>query len=381
MKSLGIPQPMAMPADSVEAARAAAEKIGFPLSIHLISYTGQADPVLISNTNELERYLSTSTVDTKHVLWIEQFLEFAIESQAEVLSDGNAASTLAVLEHIELAGVHAGDSACVLPPYSVAPRHVETIKAYCHKICASLGIRGLINIRFAIYRDTVYLLEAICGASRNLGLVTRVLDYPVIASATKIVLGASLDDISIDTPVLRCAGVRAPVFPFNVFSEVDPLLGPQMRATGQVLAIADEFGMASFKEICAAATQLPTHGTVLITVTDEDKTSILEPARIFHELGFKIVATKGTRQALAENGILSTLVRKLGFGRPNLVDEIKNGNIQLVINTPTGGLSQVDDSVIRKAAIAYRVANITTPASALAAARGIAAHLQKTGND
>lgn len=380
MKSLGIPQPTAMLADSAQTVRQAVEQIGYPLSIHSAGSSIQSDPVLISDTATLERYLDTAHIDFDNTVWVEQFLEFAIETQAEVLCDGKYVHTVAVLEHIELAGVHAGDSACVLPPYSIAPRHMETLKAYCGKVAIALGIRGLVNIRFAIYRDTVYLLEAICGASRNLGLVTRTAGLPLVALTTKVMLGGSLADLVIDTPVRQVVGVRAPVFPFNVFSDVDPLLGPQMRATGQVLAIADEFGMAYFKAIASTATPLPTQGTVLITVTDEDKPSILEPARIFHELGFKIMATKGTCQTLGENGIQSTLVRKLGYGRPNLVDEIKNGNVQMVINTPTGSLSQIDDSVIRKAAIAYGVANITTPASALAAARGIAAHRQTKGS-
>jgi len=174
-------------------------------------------------------------------------------------------------------------------------------------------------------------------------------------------------------------GVRAAVFPFTVFSREDPLLGPRMRSIGQALSLADTFGLAYFKAQEAAAAPLPTQGTVLITVTDEDKTSILEPARIFQEMGFQLMATRGTHSALAANGIQAQLVRKLGYGRPNLLDEIKNGNVQMVINTPTGGQGQIDDSIIRMTAITYRVANMTTPASALAAAKGIAA--RRKGKD
>ena len=378
IKTLGIPQPMAMLVDSADAARQSANETGYPLSIHTPRQAARANPVMIDDQASLDRYLETTRVDSANKAWVEQFLPFAIEAQAEVLCDGQAARTIAVLEHIELAGVHAGDSACVLPPYSIAPRHMETIEAYCGKVALCLGILGLVNIRFAIYRDTVYLLEAGLGISRNLGFVTRCTGFPLAAAATRIVMGQSLDDLAIDVPTPRLVGVRAPVFPFNVFSHMDPLLGPRMRATGQVMATADDFGEAYFKALAAAATPLPTRGTVLITVTDEDKASILEPARIFHEHGFALMATRGTLEVLAKNGIEATLVRKLGFGRPNLVDEIKNGKVQLVINTPTVGQGQIDDSLIRKAAIAYGVANITTPASALAAARGIAAQRSLT---
>jgi carbamoyl-phosphate synthase large subunit len=281
------------------------------------------------------------------------------------------------MEHIELAGVHAGDSAAVVPPYSIAPRHVDTIGEYCHKIATALGVKGLVNIRFGIYRDTVYLLEADSNICRNMAMISKALDVPAVEWATRLILGNELSELGMDSLNPQQCCVRAPVFPFNVFSEIDPLLGPNMRATGQVMAMSDTFGMAYFKALESTSTPLPKQGTVLITVTDEDKSSILEPARIFNELGFTIMSTRGTHKALAEHGIESTLVRKLGFGRPNLVDEIKNGQVQMVINTPTGGQGEIDDSVIRKAAIGCRIVNITTPASALAAAKGIAAAIKK----
>jgi carbamoyl-phosphate synthase large subunit len=376
IRRLGIPQPTSGSARAPSKVSQTAGRIGFPV---VVSGPASGSAQIIQDPPSLEAFLSQTAPDSG-TLWIEQLLEYAIEAQAEVLCDGQNSYVVAVMEHIELAGVHGGDSAAVIPPYSIAPRHMETISEYCHKISTSLGVKGLLNIRFGIYRDTVYLLETNNNVSRNLAVVSKTLNIPLVEWTSRLLLGESIDALGIDDSTARqqCS-VRAPVFPFNVFSTVDPLLGPNMRSTGQVMALADNFGMAYFKALEASGTPLPTQGTVLITVTDEDKSSILEPARIFSELGFKILATKGTHKVLAEHGITSTLVRKLGFGRPNLVDEIKNGNVQMVINTPTGGQGQIDDSVIRKAAIRCRVVNITTPASALAAAKGIAAALQQKG--
>lgn len=373
MRSLGIPQPTGAIVHSAEEAQNTISRIGFPVQVRAIRSGMDGAVVILQDQSELQVFLDEHHTDAGFPLAVEQFLEYAIEAQAETLCDGEAAHVATVMEHIELAGVHAGDSAYVLPPYSIAPRHVETMAEYCRKVAVSLQIKGLLNLRFAIYRDTVYLLDAQCHVSRNLAVVDRMHRIPLAAMAVRLMLGAKLPDLPIQAATSSLVGVRAAVFPFTVFTTEDPLLGPRMRSIGQVLSMAETFGFAYFKAQEAAATPLPTEGTVLITVTDEDKASILEPARIFQELGFNIMATRGTHDALAANGITSQLVRKLGFGRPNLLDEIKNGNVQIVINTPTGGQGQIDDSVIRKTAITYRVANMTTPASALAAAKGIAA--------
>jgi carbamoyl-phosphate synthase large subunit len=373
LRQLGIPQPLLKSVKTTSEMTRLADEIGFPVLISDNEYTSTK---LIRDHQALDRFLAENVSMDAHPVWIEQLLEYAIEAQAEVLCDGDNAHVAAIMEHIELAGVNAGDSATVLPPYSIAPRHIETITEHCHKIVRSLGLKGLMNIRFAIYRDTVYLLETAGHISRNLAMVSKTLEMPLVAWATRLILGDSLEDLDISVQPHKQCSVRAPVFPFNVFSKVDPLLGPNMRSIGQVMALSDTFGMAYFKAMEATATPLPTEGTVLITVTDEDKSSILEPARIFEELGFNIMATKGTHNVLTEHGIQSTQVRKLGFGRPNLVDEIKNGHVQMVINTPTGEQGQIDDSVIRKAAIGSRIVNITTPASAQAAAKGIAAAIK-----
>lgn len=374
LRQLGIPQPAFKRVKTSSEMMTLADQINYPVLISDHEYTSTE---LIRDRMALDRFISEKGSNDDQPLWIEQLLEYAIEAQAEVLCDGQNAHVVAVMEHIELAGVHAGDSATVLPPYSIAPRHIETITDHCHKIATALGIKGLLNIRFGIYRDTVYLLETAGNISRNLAMVSKTMDIPLVDWATRLILDEAIEDLDISTPPSKRYSMRAPVFPFNVFSKVDPLLGPNMRATGQVMALSDTFGMAYFNAMEATATPLPTEGTVLITVTDEDKSSILEPARIFGELGFEIMATKGTHKVLADHGINATQVRKLGFGRPNLVDEIKNGHVQMVINTPTGGQGQMDDSVIRKAAIGNRIVNITTPASAQAAAKGIAAAIRR----
>lgn len=379
MRELGIPQPAGGVANTAEEMAGIVAETGYPIQVRAIHSDGENRYVLLQDEAELQCYLTGAGHSALFPLMVEQFLEYAIEAQAETLCDGQNALVVAVMEHIELAGVHAGDSACVMPPYSIAPRHVETISEYCRKTAAALAIKGLLNLRFAIYRDTVYLLEAGCNISRNLSTVERVHRVPLAGMATRLMLGCAMDDLPDSSGKPSWIGVRSAVFPFTVFKAEDPLLGPQMRSIGQVLSMADSFGMAYFKSQEAAATPLPTKGTVLITVTNEDKASILEPARIFQELGFEIMATRGTLNALTANGIEARQVRKLGFGRPNLLDEIKNGQVQLVINTPTGGQGQIDDSIIRRTAIHYRVANVTTPASALAAAKGIAA--QRKGKD
>jgi carbamoyl-phosphate synthase large subunit len=377
IREQGIPQPSSALCNSAEELRQQAAGLGYPL---LASEGGPAvnsgrEPISEPVMDEamLEQYLEHAAPDPVHPHLLENFLQYAIEAQAEAVCDGESAQVTAVLEHIELAGVHAGDSALVLPPYSISTRHVETICEYTRKVVQALRVKGMINVRFAIYRDTVYLLDVGCGVTRNLSLITKTTGQPVVKSAVRLILGGRLADSSTTVPAAGTFGVRTAVFPFNVFSQIDPLLGTRMRSTGQVLVMADAFGPAYFKAQSAAGSPLPLEGSVLITVTDEDKASILEPARIFQELGFKLKATRGTQMLLAEHGIVAETVRKLGFGRPNLLDEKKNGRVQMVINTPSGEKSQMDDSFIRKAAIRYRVTHITTPASALAAAKGIAA--------
>jgi carbamoyl-phosphate synthase large subunit len=277
------------------------------------------------------------------------------------------------MEHIELAGIHSGDSACVLPPVSIPQKHIDTIYDYTRKIAIELNVVGLMNIQYAIAKDTVYILEANPRASRTVPLVSKVCGISMARLATQLMLGKKLSDLDVEPRLIPHFGVKEAVFPFNMFPEVDPLLGPEMRSTGEVLGLADSFGLAFFKSQQAAKQTLPAEGTVLITVTDQDKASVVGVAREFAKLGFTIKATEGTHRFLTKNGIKSERVLKMHEGRPHIVDAIKNGEIHLIINTPAGKMGKYDDSYIRKAAIKYNVPYITTIAAAAAAAKGIAA--------
>jgi carbamoyl-phosphate synthase large subunit len=329
----------------------------------------------------LSRYMEAAVnVSPQRPILIDKFLENAIEAEADAIADGTDAFVPAVMEHIELAGVHSGDSACVIPPVSIPRKHIETIQEYTRKIAIELNVVGLMNIQYAIANDTVYILEANPRASRTVPIVSKVCNIPMANLATRIMLGQKLTDLKLKHNPIPHFGVKEAVFPFNMFPEVDPLLGPEMRSTGEVLGLADSFGLAYFKSQEATQLSLPVEGSVLITVADRDKPSALEPARLFRDMGFRIFTTKGTFEFLKNNGIETELISKLGYGRPDITDAIKNGEIKLVINTPSGRESQEDDSYIRKAAIKYKVSHITTTAAALAAAKGIAARREGKSN-
>jgi carbamoyl-phosphate synthase large subunit len=277
------------------------------------------------------------------------------------------------MEHIELAGIHSGDSACVIPPVTIPQKHIDTICEYTRKIAIELNVVGLMNIQYAIANDTVYVLEANPRASRTVPLVSKVCGISMARLATQLILGKKLADLNLKHKEIPHFGVKEAVFPFNMFHTVDPLLGPEMRSTGEVLGMANSYGLAFFKAQNATQQPLPSEGSVLITVADTDKKSVVDVAAEFKNLGFKILSTEGTHRLLADKGIETEHILKMHEGRPNIVDAIKNGEIQLVINTPAGKLSKYDDSYIRKAAINYKVPYITTTAAAAAAAKGIAA--------
>jgi carbamoyl-phosphate synthase large subunit len=306
---------------------------------------------------------------------IDRYLENAIETEADALSDGENVFIPAVMEHIEYAGVHSGDAACVIPPVSIPQKHINTIEEYSRRIASELEVVGVMNIQYAICKDVVYVLEANPRASRTVPLVSKVCGIPMANQATQLMLGKRLKDLGLKNRHIPHFGVKEAVFPFSMFPEVDPLLGPEMKSTGEVLGIAKSFGMAFWKAQ-EAVTKLPTSGTVLITVAEYDRPAVGEVARQFTNLGFKIIATAGTHTFLTIKGIPSFSILKEHEGRPNITDAIKNKEIQLVINTPTGKLSMYDDSYIRKAAIKYKVPYITTLAAASAAAKGIAAYCE-----
>ncbi|MBL6970618.1 MAG: carbamoyl-phosphate synthase large subunit, partial [Desulfobacterales bacterium] len=378
MRKLGIPQPESGMASTVEEALEIAKRIGYPLMARPSYVLGGRAMEIILDEQMLLHYVAVAVdVSPERPILIDKFLENAIEVEADAIADGSDAFVPAVMEHIELAGVHSGDSACVIPPISIPPKHIETIYEYTRKIAIELNVVGLMNIQYAIADDTVYILEANPRASRTVPIVSKVCNIPMARMATQIMLGTKLSELGLKKKIIPYFGVKEAVFPFNMLPEVDPLLGPEMRSTGEVLGMADSFGLAFFKAQEATQLPLPLEGTVLITVADRDKPSVIEPARLFQELGFKIRATNGTHAFLAEHGIDSKPINKLGYGRPDIVDAIKNKEIRLIVNTPSGKESKDDDSYIRKAAINHKVTSITTTAAATAAARGIAKRRKK----
>jgi carbamoyl-phosphate synthase large subunit len=282
---------------------------------------------IVHDEEMLHEYVSAAVeMSPERPILIERFLQDAIEAEADAIADGTDAFVPAVMEHIELAGVHSGDSACVLPPVSIPQRHIETIEEYTRKIAIEFNVVGLINIQYAIADDTVYILEANPRASRTVPLVSKVCNIPMANLATKVMLGKRLQDLNLSHKPIPHFGVKESVFPFHMLPEVDPVLGPEMRSTGEVLGMADNPGLAFYKAQDAAKQTLPTEGTVLLSVCERDRNgATLEAARRFAELGFTIVATSGTQKYLAAQKIEAKLILKIQEGRPNIDDAIRNG--------------------------------------------------------
>jgi len=380
MKNMGIPVPESGMAKNLEEALFIAEAIGYPLIVRPSYVLGGRGMEVVHDEEMLREYVEAAVdISPERPILIEDFLDNAIEAEADAIADGTDAFIPAVMEHIELAGIHSGDSACVIPPVSIPQRHIDTIEEYTKKIAIEFNVVGLMNIQYAIHNDIVYILEANPRASRTVPLVSKVCNIPMARIAMQVMLGKKISELELSRRPVPHFGVKEAVFPFDMFPEVDPILGPEMRSTGEVLGMADNAGLAFYKAQEAAKQRLPEKGTVLITVCETDRPRSLEVARRFSELGFALKATVGTRQYLAENGIESELILKRYEGRPNITDAIANGEIQLVVNTPSGKLSAEDDSYIRKTAIKYKVPYITTTAAAVSAAKGIAAYRERHG--
>jgi carbamoyl-phosphate synthase large subunit len=331
---------------------------------------------IVHDEAELKLYVTAAFAVTpnRHIL-IDRYLENAIETEADALADGRDVFIPAVMEHIEYAGVHSGDAACTIPPVTIERKHVDTIEEYTQRIARELTVTGVMNIQYAICKDVVYVLEANPRASRTVPLVSKVCAIPMASIATQLMMGKKIKELHLQQHEIPHVGVKESVFPFNMFPEVDPVLGPEMKSTGEVLGIAESFGLAFWKAQ-EAVNPLPTKGTVLISVAEHDRSSlaVVEVARQFQQLGFKIRATTGTQGFLASHGVVTQHIRKQHEGRPHITDAITNKEIQLVINTPAGKLSTYDDSYLRKAAIKYHVPYITTLTAAMAAVKGIAAY-------
>jgi len=370
--SLGISQPESSTARSLEEAVKIANRIDYPLMVRPSFVLGGRGMKIIYDELTLRRYAEEAIqVSPEYPMLIDRFLENAIETEVDALSDGNKTFVAAIMEHIELAGVHSGDSACVIPPRTIKEEHLKTIEKYTHQIAKELKVVGLINIQYAICDDKVYILEANPRASRTVPLVSKVTGIPIARIATYLMLGRNLKHF----PELRkykfpYVGVKEAVFPFNMFPGVDPLLGPEMKATGEVMGIADTFGLSFYKAQEAAGLKLPVEGNALLTVADKDKSDLLPIAKEIHKLGFNIYATEGTSHFLKEHGIPNRKIKKLHEGRPNIVDAIKNKDLQLIINTPIGRSSKYDDSYIRIMAIQHKVPYITSIAAAQASVEG-----------
>jgi carbamoyl-phosphate synthase large subunit len=378
MQKTEIPQPAAGVAHTIDEALAFADGIGYPLILRPTDALAGRSVEVVHDREDLTCFISRIVeCQPGAPILIEKFLENAIAVEVDAISDGIEAFIPAIMEQIELSGIHSGDSACVLPSVSIPEKQQRTIEEYTTKIATELKVRGLINIQYAIADGKVYLIEASLRASRTVALVSKVCDVPMIRAAIEVMLGRKMSDLRLTHKNIPHRGVKEAVFPFNMFHEVDPILGPEMRSTGEVLGMADTFDLAFYKAQEAAQQLLPQEGTVLMSVSDPDKKETLEIARDFSSLGFKIRATEGTQQYLSQNGVPCEIISKMSAGRPNIVDAIKNGEIRLVINTPIGKRSTSDDSYIRKAAIKHKVPYITTMAAARAAAMGISAFRQK----
>ena len=350
-----------------------AKQIGYPLMVRPSYVLGGRAMEIVYDEEMLRHYVAAAVeISPERPILIDKFLEDALETEADAIADGTDAFVPAVMEHIELAGIHSGDSACVIPPVTIPQKHIDTIRDYTRRIAIKLNVVGLMNIQYAIAKDTVYILEANPRASRTVPLVSKVCNVQMARLAVQCMLGKKLSELNLRPSKFQHFGVKEAVFPFNMFPEVDPVLGPEMRSTGEVLGMADSFGLAFYKSQQAAKQELPLSGNVLITVTDDDKKAILNVAREFEKIGFKIKATEGTFKLLTDSGLKPDRILKMHEGRPNIVDAIKNGEIQLVINTPNGKRSKYDDSYIRKNAIKHKIPYITTAAAAAAAVKGIA---------
>lgn len=376
MEKLGIPMAESGMASTVEEAKKIAAGIGYPVMVRPSFVLGGRGMEVVHDEEQMTDYMAAAIgVTPDRPILIDRFLHNALECEADAIADGTDAFVPAVMEHIELAGIHSGDSACILPSRQIPADLLETIKEYTRKIAVEMHVVGLMNMQYAIEDGKVYVLEANPRASRTVPLVSKVCGIRMVPLATDIITGALTGRPSpvkgLQERKIPYYGVKEAVFPFNMFPEVDPLLGPEMRSTGEVLGLAYTVGEAYYKAEEGSQSMLPLQGTVLLSVSDQDKEEVVAVAEAFHEDGFKIIATTGTARLIQEAGIPVERVNKIFEGQPNIEDWIINGQIQLIVNTPAGKTAAHDDSYLRKGAIKHRIPYITTMVAAKAAAEGI----------
>jgi len=384
-RRLGVAQPPNGIARSVEEAVGVAQRIGYPVLVRP-SYVlgGRAMEIVYDDGSLRDYFVKAARVAPEHPVLIDRFLEDAFEADVDAIADGARCVIGGVMQHIEDAGVHSGDSACVLPPYLIGDRQIEEMRRHTQEFARALGVIGLINVQYAIKNGVVYVLEVNPRASRTVPFVSKATGVPLAKLAAAVIAGGpgrTLDDLGLpdELPVAGVA-VKEAVFPFTKLPGVDTVLGPEMRSTGEAMGLADSFGMAFAKAQIAAEGSLPLEGTIFVTVNDHDKPTVLPIARRFHELGFRILATEGTERYLRGRGVPAERVLKVHEGRPNAIDLIVSGEVQLLINTPLGKFTQVDDYAIRRAALVHRVPYTTTMSAASAACDAIIALRSRTGS-
>jgi len=378
MIELDILQPESDTARSLEQALTIAKRIGYPLMVRPSFVLGGRGMEIIYDDTMLTKYAQEAIdVSPEHPMLIDRFLNHAIEAEVDALCDGEETFVASVMEHIELAGVHSGDSACSLPSRTISAEHLKLIDEYTGRIAKELNVVGIINVQYAICDDKVYVIEANPRASRTVPIVSKVTAISLARIATQLMLGRKLREFpEIKKSPIPFFAVKEAVFPFNMFPEVDPLLGPEMRATGEVMGLAETFGLAFYKAQEAAGCRLPLKGNVLLTIAKKDRNNLMPLAKKLDALGFTLVSTEGTSEYLRENGIKSTLIKKLHEGRPNINDAIKNNELQMIINTPIGKASKHDDSYIRMTAIQRKVPYVTSLAAAEASVEAIEERLK-----
>lgn len=386
MDKLGIPMPEAGMAVTVDEALDTAHKIGYPVMVRPSYVLGGRGMEVVYDDDALSNYMAAAIgVTPDRPILIDRFLQHALECEADAICDGMHAFVPAVMEHIELAGIHSGDSACILPSVNIDAQHLETIKDYTRKIAEAMHVCGLMNIQYAIENGTVYVLEANPRASRTVPLVSKVCNIQMVQVATDVITseftGRPSPVADLHERTFSHFGVKEAVFPFNMFPEVDPVLGPEMRSTGEVLGLASTVGEAFLKAQEATQTAIPSEGTVLMSVSDRDKDEAAKVAQAFVDAGFAVVATKGTCELLNEAGIKAEHINKLGEGRPNILDALANGEIAIVVNTPASSTeSHEDDSYIRKSAIKNHVPYMITLAAAYVTAMGVKESKENEGS-
>ncbi len=378
LERLGYEAPPYAEAHSVDQALEVAGHVGFPLLVRPSYVLGGRAMEIVYSEDGLREYLERNVRDDGRAIFLDRFLEDAIEVDVDALCDGEEAWVGGIMQHVEEAGIHSGDSACVLPPHSLGPEMLTKIREQATGIALGLGVVGLMNVQFAVHAGSLYVIEANPRASRTVPFVSKAIGIPLAKLACRIMLGERLADLDLpeDPMAADHVSVKEAVLPFDRFDGADVILGPEMRSTGEVMGVARDFPTAFAKAQAAAGSPLPSGGTVFITVTDRDKPGAVAVAQTLHDLGFSIVATEGTKSALERMGIPAGLLQKVGEGSPNVVDCIESGEVSLVVNTPTGSGARADGWQIRRAAVARGVPCLTTLSGALAAARAIASARQ-----